>query len=110
MADFLENLMIGKVGQRGKRCSPGAAIALAKKAGMDVPFSRVTLYSYISKGVFLHLTNKHLIEKGKRKQQYNRVAKRAPAGESIERRPERINRNEEFGHWENKRKESAWLH
>lgn len=67
------------------------------------PFCVSTLYSYIDKGVFLNLTNKHLPEKSKRKpRQYNRVrvAKRAPAGTSIVYRPAHINNRSEHFHWE----------
>ena len=100
LANLLEALMLGD-GEGAKRCSPAAAIAIARGRGYTVSFSEVTLYSYISKGIFFRLTNKDLIEKGKKKRGYKRVAvKRPPAGESIEKRPEYINRNEEYGHWE----------
>ena len=62
-----------------------------------------TLYSYIDKGIFLHLTNKNLPVKKNKKRTYKKVKKtqaRASAGESIEKRPEEIETREEFGHWE----------
>lgn len=46
-----------------------------------------TLYSYIDKGIFLHLTNKNLPVKKNKKRTYKKVKKtqaRASAGESIE--------------------------
>lgn len=60
-------------------------------------------YSYIDKGIFLKLTNKNLPVKKNEKRKYNKVKKqqaRANAGDSIEKRPEEIEKREEFGHWE----------
>ena len=51
----------------------------------------------------MKVTNKSLSVKGKRKREYNRVKryqKRAGIGESIEKRPEKIDNREDFGHWE----------
>lgn len=64
-----------------------------------------TLYSYISKGVFLNLTQKELPRHGEHKGKYKHVEKkkdpaRAPAGESIEKRPPEVMDREAFGHWE----------
>ena len=60
-----------------------------------------TLYNYIDKGVFLNLTNKDLLRKGKKKKKHRKVrAKRPPVGESIENRPKEIETREAFGHWE----------
>lgn len=75
-------------------------------------FDEVTIYtyqcqkgcysSYIEKGIFLRLTNKDLPVKGTRKRGYHTVKKaaRPPRGESIEKRPEEIDKRETFGHWE----------
>ncbi|MDR0249507.1 MAG: IS30 family transposase [Oscillospiraceae bacterium] len=89
----------------GEKYSPGAV--LAELAASDTPvFSvtlcRQTLYSYISAGVFLALTNKDLPFGGKRGRQTPRRVRpvRASKGESIEKRPEIIQSREEFGHWE----------
>lgn len=100
LADRLEELMSAP-GRREERYSPAAAINQARKEGFEVSFSKVTLYSYIDKGVFLHLTNKDLMVKGQRRQRHRRIVpRRAPAGESIERRPEAVQCLKEPGHWE----------
>lgn len=84
--------------------SPGAVLGEIKAKGM--PFSTTiclaTLYSYIDKGVFLTLENRHLPEKGKRKRKYKKIrrAARPSAGESIEKRPAEVDSRETFGHWE----------
>lgn len=75
----------------------------AKNITFDTTICLHTLYSYIDKGVFLHLTNKDLPQRGKRKNphSYKRVrAARAPKGESIENRPKEVNERYVFGHWE----------
>ena len=61
-----------------------------------------TLYSYIDKGLFLHVTNKNLLRRGRKKNQYKKLreAKKISKGLSIEDRPDYINKLEEFGHWE----------
>lgn len=66
------------------------------------PFCTSTLYSYIDKGIFLHLTNKHLPEKRFRKRKYNNVEriKKPPKGRSIEERPKHVEERNTFGHWE----------
>lgn len=63
---------------------------------------KTTIYSYIEKGIFLRLTNKDLPVKGDKKRSYHKVQtqKRAPKGESIEKRPEIIGERSTFGHWE----------
>lgn len=84
--------------------SPAAVLGEIKAEGLvfDTTISVSTLYSYIEKGIFLHLTNKNLPVKGKKnKRHYNRIKqKRRSAGESIENRPAEILTREEFGHWE----------
>lgn len=99
LADYLEKVM----SEEGY--SPAAAIAKAKEDGYEVNISIPTLYSYIEKGVFLALTAEQLPRHGKTKKKYKKVqpqndASRAPAGESIEKRPEEVNNREIFGHWE----------
>ncbi|MBR1524366.1 MAG: IS30 family transposase [Lachnospiraceae bacterium] len=98
LADFLEKTIIEK------DYSPAAALAEAKAAGYEVNISIPTLYSYIEKGLFVNLTAKQLPRGGKKKQRYKTVQKkkasRAPAGESIEKRPEDVKERKEFGHWE----------
>ena len=87
--------------------SPAAVLGELKVTGKAAEFSVsicvTTLYSYIDKGIFLRLTNKHLPVKGERKRQYKKVErtqKKAAAGTSIEKRPEDIQTRQEFGNWE----------
>jgi IS30 family transposase len=60
-----------------------------------------TLYSYIRKNVFETVRMEHLAEGGKRKRRKSHViAKSAPRGESIEKRPDEANARAVVGHWE----------
>ena len=88
-------------------CSPAAVLGYAKMEGrtFKTSVSVATIYSYIKKGIFLRITQVDLPRRGKKKQGYKKVKTRkdqarASAGESIERRPERVKNREEFGHWE----------
>lgn len=87
---------------RRKRYSPYAALAIAGKEGYPVTVCTATLYSYIDKGVFLHLTNKDLWQKWKRRKRKYRPVQRVahPHLPSIETRPQVINDRTEPGHWE----------
>jgi len=100
LADYLEAKMLDKKIPR----SPAAALADIALEGKEfkTTICVTTLYSYITKGVFLNVTNADLPEKPKRKRKYNKVkaAKRPPAGESIEKRPAEVDTRETFGHWE----------
>lgn len=83
--------------------SPGAILGMIKRDNLnfDTKICRVTLYSYIDKGLLLNVTNKDLLRKGNKKKKYKKVrAKRACAGTSIEKRPKYIEERKEFGHWE----------
>lgn len=87
--------------------SQAAVLGELKAQGREGEFNTTicvaTLYSYIDKGVFLNLTNKDLPVKKNKKRKYKKVRrqqKRAAAGDSIEKRPEEIDKREEFGHWE----------
>ena len=87
--------------------SPAAVLGELKAKGREKEFDTkicvTTFYSYIDKGVFLKITNKDLPVKRHKKNKYKKVRKtqaRANAGTSIEKRPEEINKREEFGHWE----------
>lgn len=85
------------------KLSPAAVLGEIEANGMsfNTSISVNTLYSYVEKGVFLRLTNKSLPVKGTKKRHYNNVQeKRAPRGESIEKRPEVIGERSTFGHWE----------
>lgn len=105
-ADFLEKKMLGiqKDGSRDrrKRYSPAAALAAARAEGYQTSVCVSTLYSYITKRVFLHLTNKDLWEKGKKKTKSDKPERRIahPTLPSITNRPEQISQREEPGHWE----------
>lgn len=105
-ANFLEAKMLGVqedgTVDKARRYSPAAALAEARKEGFTMQICKATLYSYIEKGdVFLRVTNKDLRYKSAPKQKYRTVrAKRAPAGESIERRADEINMRNASGHWE----------
>lgn len=105
-ADFLEKKMLGvqKDGSvdKRKRYSPAAALAAAKAEGYQTSISTTTLYNYITNRVFLHLTNKDLWEKGKKKTKSDRPERRIahPTLPSISDRPDPVNQREEPGHWE----------
>lgn len=99
LAKFLENKIANE------KYSPAAALAAARQesAAFSVEIkSPNTIYSYIEKGVFSHLTNKDLPRKGNRPRTYRKVrqAARPPQGESIEHRPGAISQRDSFGHWE----------
>ncbi len=86
-----------------QKYSPGAILGYIKFNNLKFKTNvcRATLYSYIDKGLFLNVTNKDLLRKGKKKKKYKKVrAKKAPAGTSIEKRPKYIEERKEFGHWE----------
>ena len=97
-AQYIENKIIKE------KYSPAAVLGEIKAKGIvfKTTICVSTFYSYIEKGIFLHLTNKNLPVKGKKSNRhYHRVKqKRRSAGESIENRPEDILTREEFGHWE----------
>jgi len=99
LADYLEKKMTED------DCSPAAAIAFARKEAIsEIELSAPTVYSYIRKGVFFSLEMKDLPRHDKhgksRKRVEKKKASRAPAGESIEKRPDEVNERKEFGHWE----------
>lgn len=73
----------------------------AKALPFQTTICKTTLYSYITKGVFLHLTNADLPYKLRRKRKQHSVRPaRAPRGESIENRPPEVGERNQFGHWE----------
>lgn len=102
----LESLMLGVQPDgtidRRKRYSPYAALVIAGKENFPIKVCVATLYSYIEKGVFLHLTNKDLWQKWKRKKRRYRPVQRVAHAHlpSIETRPQIINERAELGHWE----------
>lgn len=97
LANFLEERIADD------KYSPEAALAAAKASGrFKTTISINTLYRYIDAGIFLRISNKDLPVKGKRRRHNKkvRVAKRASAGASIDRRPNEIDCRNTFGHWE----------
>ena len=104
-ADFLEQKMLGvqdngKVDRR-KRCSPAAALELARREGFETAICVNTLYGYIDKRVFLNLSNQDLWEKGRKKQRKQKVRRSPhPLLPSIVDRPQIINQRSELGHKE----------
>lgn len=100
LADYIEHQIIEN------HYSPAAVLGQIEQDPKLQFSTRIcvgTLYSYIDKGIFLNLRNKHLPVKShmkrRRKKAIKRQAKDA-AGTSIEKRPEEIQKREEFGHWE----------
>lgn len=98
LAQYLEETIISR------SCSPAAALGYAKLEGREfrTSLSIPTIYSYIRKGVFLHLRMEDCPRHGKLKHKYHHLkrASRPPAGDSIEQRPAAVASREEFGHWE----------
>jgi len=96
-ATFVEDMVL-------KGYSPGAILLYIKEHGLNfkTKVCRVTLYSYIDKGIFLKISNKNLLRKGLRKRtRKEKEAKKLPNIEhSIEKRSEEINSRTTFGHWE----------
>lgn len=97
-AEYIEHKIIAE------HRSPAAALADIRLEGRTFKTSvcKGTIYSWIDKGFFLHLTNRDLPVKKHKKQQYRKVraVKRPSRGESIENRPPEVNDRSEFGHWE----------
>ena len=94
---FIEDKIINE------KLSPEAVLGIIKRDNLKFKTSicRVTLYSYIDKGLFLHLSNKDLPIKGRRKKHKKiRVTKKVTLGKSIEERSKSILSRNEFGHWE----------
>lgn len=96
LASYIETMIIEH------KHSPDAVIGRIKAQGLtfDTSICTRTLYRYIDQGLFLHLTNKHLLMRGERKRSYAKVKpirKKMHKCRSIEQRPE-IERD--FGHWE----------
>ena len=85
--------------------SPAAILGFIKDNNLtfDTKVCRVTLYSYIDKGIFLKISNKNLLRKGKikKKTENTKTPKKLPNIEhSIEKRPKEVARRNTFGHWE----------
>jgi len=97
-AKFVEDMVL-------QGYSPAAILLYIKEHGLQFKTNvcRVTLYSYIDKGVFLRISNKNLLRKGERKKKtvQEKQPKKLPNVEhSIEKRTPEINERTSFGHWE----------
>ena len=83
--------------------SPSAILDYIKehKLTFRTKVCRATLYNYIDKGIFLHISCKNLLRQGKMKKKHkSKTAKTLPRGTSIEERPKAVSDRLEFGHWE----------
>ena len=97
-AEFVESMILSGY-------SPEAILSEIKNRKLEfkTKICRVTLYSYIEKGVFLHVSNKDLLRKGKKKitKSNEKRSKKLPdPRHSIEFRPLEICLRNTFGHWE----------
>ena len=98
LAAYIEDKIVNE------KYSPEAVLYKIKEEGLtfSVTISKWTLYSYITKGVFLGVTNKNLPKKAKKQNKgYRKVkAARLPKGDSIEDRAPEVDSREFFGDWE----------
>jgi len=100
LAEYIEYKIVNE------KYSPDAVIGRIKLEGLSFKTNicTKTLYSYIQMGLFLKLSNKHLlVKKNEHKRKYrkvNRIASKNRRGRSIEERPEEIDNRETLGHWE----------
>lgn len=96
-AEFVEKMIL-------KGYSPAAVLGFIKEHGLkfNTTVCRVTLYSYIDKGIFRNISNKNLLRKSKKKKhkQIKRIKKLPHIDHSIEKRPKEILERISFGHWE----------
>lgn len=96
--DFVEYWIVEK------KYSPDAVIMKIQHEGLpfETSICTKTLYNYIDKGYFLHLTNKDLPRQGRGSKRKSRRVRRSHrgGGKSIVERPEFVNNRKEFGHWE----------
>ena len=100
LASYIEDKIINE------KFSPDAVIGRIKELGLEfeTTICTKTVYNYIDKGIFLKLSNKHLLLKRTgHKRKYKKVSKIAlnnTVSRSIDERPEDINNREKLGHWE----------
>ena len=96
-AEFVEKMIL-------KGYSPAAVLGYIKENSLefDTHVCRVTLYSYIDKGIFRNISNKNLLRKCKKKKnkKIRRSKKLQNLEHSIEKRPKEIQERISFGHWE----------
>lgn len=94
---FIEDMIIRN------KYSPQAVLAHIQRENLefDTKICLTTLYNYIKKGIFLHITMEDCpYRKQKPKRKKRKVQKRLSAGTSIEERPKDIIDRDEIGHWE----------
>lgn len=85
--------------------SPDVIIGKIKLEGLrfETTICVKTLYNYIDKGILSGISNKNLWWKYRRKKRKHKKIKiclRNRIGLSIEKRPEKIEKRKEYGHWE----------
>ena len=84
--------------------SPDVVAFRMRQAGMEGAVCTKTLYNYIDQGLITGVSNETLWEKRQRRQRrrrsLQRPRKRHEPRMSIERRPQYVERREQFGHWE----------
>lgn len=89
-----------------ERFAPDVIIGQAKASGLRFAgmICTKTLYNYIEQGIFAGISNDNLWEKrNKKKRCYKHVGRVSRTNRdcrSIEKRPERVEKREEYGHWE----------
>lgn len=89
-----------------KGLSPEATLLEVKRNNYNFKTSICvrSLYNYIDKDYFDHISNKHLLIKSKRKRVYRKLERRPyirkESGTNISLRPDSIQNRIEFGHWE----------
>lgn len=83
------------------RISTSAVVGEIKKNNLfSFTISKPTMYRYIEKGIFMHISLSDLPQ-GKRKKKYKKVLpKKAPKGTSIEKRTLSVAERSTFGNWE----------
>lgn len=97
LAAYIEDKIVNE------RYSPEAVLMKIKEDGLtfSVELSKWTLYSYISKGIFLGVTNKNLPRGGGKQKAYRKVRQaHLSRGDSIEDRPEEILLRKHLWDWE----------
>lgn len=83
------------------KISPCAVLGEINRNSMfRTRISKTTMYRYIETGIFMNIRMQDLPMYKERKRYRKAVAKRAPRGVSIEKRPAEISSRSTFGHWE----------
>lgn len=83
------------------KLSPCAVLGEVKRGKMfQTDISKTTMYRYIEMGIFMNISLKDLPMYKNKKRYRKTVAKRAPRGVSIEKRPIEVSQRDSFGHWE----------